>query len=121
MKKMLVVVAADGTVSETIAEMTAAEIAALPLSSPRPVPQSVSRFQMREALLETPSPDPRFPNALELVNAIMAARTDRASRAWLEATVYERASPTVAGLAEEFGWTDAQVDELFRRAENIRA
>ena len=92
-----------------------------PPPPPAPVPRSVSRFQMREALLETTSPDPRFSSALELVDTIMSARADRASRAWLEATVYERASPTVAELARQFGWTDTQVDDLFRRAEGIRA
>lgn len=86
-----------------------------------PVPQSVSRFQMQEALMDTPSPDPRFPNALELINAAMAPRTDRPARAWREAGTVSRASPTVAAFAAQFGWTEQMLDDLFIRAAAIEA
>lgn len=89
---------------------------------PVPVSMSVSRFQLREALLDTPSPDPSAAKtALEAVDAFMAKTSGRAQRAWLEAAAFTRKSPTVAQLAQEFGWSDAQVDDLFRRAEKIEA
>ncbi len=102
---------------EEIANMEAIYAVAARLN----VPQSVSRFQMMEALIDTPSPDPRFPDANALINARLEQIGGRPLRAWREASVFLRTSPLVLQLAQQFGWSEAQVDDLFVRAGNITA
>lgn len=79
------------------------------------VPDSVTRFQARAALLEA--------GLLPQVESLMAAPTVSpiARLAWLEAQEFKRTSPTVAGMAAVLGLTDAEIDQLFIVAQGIEA
>ena len=72
-----------------------------------PVPAKVTRFQAMAALLNA--------GLLDDVDAIMAEASTPAlyKLAWREATEFERASPTIAALADRLQLTPAQVDALF--------
>lgn len=76
---------------------------------------SVSPFQAKAAL--------QLAGLLESVEAFMAdPATDTIVRlAWQHASEYRRQSPTVLAMAEHFGWTDAQLDQLFVTASGIVA
>lgn len=71
------------------------------------VPAKVTRFQAMAALLQA--------GLLDDVDAIMAdASTPPLYKlAWREAAEFERASPTIAALADCLHLTDEQVDALF--------
>jgi hypothetical protein len=79
------------------------------------VPQSVTRFQAKAALLGA--------GLLEQVEAYMALHdTPMVTKlAWTDTQDFERASPTVAGLSALLGLTSEQVDELFVTASSISA
>lgn len=85
------------------------------VSPPPYVPQTVSRFQAKAALLSA-----------DLLNDVEAMMADPATPAvtklaWAEAVQFERNSPTVLGLAQALGLTDQQLDELFTAAAQINA
>lgn len=71
------------------------------------VPAKVTRFQAMAALLHV--------DRLGEVEAIMAAASTPPlyKLAWREAAEFERASPTIAAIAEQLQLTPAQVDALF--------
>jgi hypothetical protein len=94
---------------------TAEEIAAWELSRANQVPQRVTRFQAKAALLGA--------GLLEQVEVYMALPdTPMVTKlAWTETQDFERASPTVAGLAALLGLTAGQVDALFVTASGISA
>jgi hypothetical protein len=77
------------------------------------VPQVVSRFQAKAALLSE--------GLLDQVEAIIAdPATDAMTKlAWDEAVQFQRNSPTIATLAAALGLTDQQVDDLFIAAAQI--
>lgn len=79
------------------------------------VPQIVSRFQAKAALLNA--------GLLSQVEELVAhPDTDVLVKlAWAEATPFERNSPTVSWLASALGLTDQQVDDLFIAAAQINA
>jgi hypothetical protein len=77
------------------------------------VPESVTPFQAKAALLQT--------GLLENVNAALAGASPLARLAWAEATEFKRNSPTVVMLAGVLGLSDASLDELFRNASRITA
>lgn len=79
------------------------------------VPQVVSRFQARAALL--------LAGLLDDVEALMAApgTPALAKLAWADAQEFKRNSPTVQAMAAAIGLTDAQLDELFTTAAGIDA
>lgn len=83
------------------------------VAPPAPVPQSVSAYQARMALLAA--------GLLDDVEALMAdPQTDRAARiAWEYGTTVERSSPLISALAPSLGMTDEQIDDLFRAARSI--
>lgn len=89
---------------------------------PEPVPQIVSRFQARAAMLAAPATSADFPNLLAQINAAVDG-SDNAfvQLAWAEAVEWSRASPTVNALAEAVGVTSEQLDDLFRAAAGIAA
>ena len=76
---------------------------------------SVSPFQAKAAL--------QLAGMLEAVEAYMAdPATDPIVRlAWQHASEYKRQSPTVLAMAAHFGWTEAQLDQLFVTASGIVA
>lgn len=79
------------------------------------VPQIVSRFQAKAALLSA--------GLLSQVETLIAdPSTDIMTKlAWNEAIEFNRNSPTVLGLAKALGLTDEQVDALFVAAAQINA
>lgn len=80
-----------------------------------PVPASVSRFQARAALYQA--------GLLDDVEALMLSpAADPISRlAWMDATEFKRASPTILSLMPTLGLTDSQLDDMFRFAATIDA
>jgi hypothetical protein len=101
-----------GCVQITEQEADAIRAANIP---PPQVPQSVTRFQAKAALLGA--------GLLEQVEAYMAMPdTPMVTKlAWTDTQDFERASPTVAGLSALLGLTSEQVDELFITASGISA
>ena len=79
------------------------------------VPQIVSRFQAKAALLNA--------GLLDEVEAIVAdPATDAMTKlAWAEAIEFNRSSPTVLGLASALNLTSQQLDDLFIAAAQINA
>ena len=93
-----------------------------PPPAPLPVPQIVSRFQARVAMLASPATADGYGNLLEQIDAAVAASDNAFIRlAWAEAVEWNRASPTVNALASGLGMTDEQLDDLFRAAAGIVA
>jgi hypothetical protein len=87
-----------------------------------PVPQMVSRFQARAAMLAAPATADGYGNLLEQIDAAVAASDNAFIRlAWAEAVEWRRDSPTVNALASSLGVTDEQLDALFRAAAGISA
>lgn len=85
-----------------------------PPALPR-IPQSVTAFQAKGALLQDGS--------LPAVEAIMAAPTTPAllKLAWREALYFERDSPGILWLAAQLSWTSDRLDALFVTAFGIKA
>lgn len=77
------------------------------------VPQEVSRFQARAALM--------LAGHMPAVAAAIAAADPLAQLAWSDAQVFRRDSPTIAALATAIGMTAAQIDALFIQAAQIEA
>ena len=79
------------------------------------VPQSVTAFQAKAALLQA--------DLLDDVEAMMAdPATPRIVKlAWSEALTFERQSPTVVAMGSALGPTDAQLDALFVAGSQITA
>lgn len=85
-------------------------------SQPGPViPQSVTAFQAKAALLQA--------GLLDDVEALMASPdTPRIVKlAWVEALMFERQSPTVQSLGSALGLDDAALDALFVTGSGITA
>lgn len=89
----------------------------------QPVPESVSRFQARAALLGTPSLHEDFTNMLDEVEAFMAsAQVDPLARlAWTDALEFKRTSPTILAIAPLLDLSDDDLDQLFIAAAGIDA
>ena len=75
----------------------------------------VSPFQAKAAL--------QLAGLLETVETYMVnPATDPVVRlAWQHASEYRRQSPTVLAIADHFGWTTEQLDNLFVTASGIQA
>lgn len=86
-----------------------------PPPAPPVIPQSVSRFQARAALL--------LAGLLDDVEALMTAPDTPAlaKLAWADAQEFERQSPTIAALAGAVGLTEQDIDALFVTAAGIKA
>ena len=84
-----------------------------PPPAPTPVPQTVSPYQARIALLNA--------GLLDAVNALVAnpSTPRQAVIAWEYATVIERYSPFISSLAPALSLNDAQVDALFIAAAQV--
>lgn len=85
-----------------------------PLPPPVYVPQSVSIYQGKAAMLQL--------NLLDDVDAYMIRPSTPAltKLAWREATRFERSSAMIAQAKADLGWSDEQVDQLFILADTIR-
>ena len=83
-------------------------------TAPAPViPQVVSRFQAKAALLAA--------GLLDDVEAAMAQASPVAQLAWSEAIEFRRDSTTVAAMASQLSLTDENLDDLFVAAAQITA
>jgi hypothetical protein len=82
--------------------------------APIPVPATVTRYQARAALLEA--------GLLGQVDSFFAALpdSDMGKLAWNEAPTVRRDSEALAAGAHALGLTDAQIDALFLRADEIQ-
>jgi hypothetical protein len=98
--------------SELIA-IRAQQAAAAAAAEAAIVPDSVTPFQAKAALLQA--------GLLDAVLAAIAAAPRISQLAWAEATEFRRNSPTVLSLASTLGLTGAQLDDLFRAAKGIEA
>lgn len=79
-----------------------------------PIPQIVSRFQARAALLQAGLLD-------QVEQAVVAANDPFITLAWAETLEWRRDSPTLNALASGLGLTGEQIDDLFRTAATITA
>ena len=82
---------------------------------PPAIPQVVTRFQARVALVQA--------GHFDVINTYIATlpQTDVKRLAWEDAAECERASPTLNFLANMLGLTDTDVDALFILASSISA
>ena len=85
-----------------------------------PVPQTVSRFQGREAMWQTPHGEVSLFEAAEAVLADPATPA-MYRRAWDDLQEFRRDSEMLAAIAGMLGLTAAQIDALFILAASIRA
>ena len=99
-------------VDAMIAEMTPSAAPAPDLPPP-PIPQVVSRFQARAALM--------LSGHLAAVEAAVAQADPIVQLAWAEAVEWKRSSPTIIDLGDAIGLTPEQIDELFIQAAEIEA
>lgn len=87
--------------------------AAEPEPEPVFVPQVVSRFQARAALMQT--------GLLDEAEAAIAGADAVTKLAWAEALEFHRTSPTVNAMCAVLGLTEQQIDDLFVAAAQIEA
>lgn len=85
------------------------------VAPPPPIPQTVTRFQARVALVQA--------GHFDTIDTYIATlpKTDVKRLAWEDAAEWERASPTLNFLANMLGLTDTDVDDLFILASSISA
>lgn len=110
----LSVIAERDSLAAQVAELTA-EVARLtslipPPVDPNDVPATITRTQARLVLHRA--------GLLEKVLEVIASGGVEA-QIWYEANEWNRASPVLAGMAQALGFTDEQVDNLFRAAGTI--
>jgi hypothetical protein len=86
-----------------------------------PVPQSISSFQAKAAMLLTPGKVPPATLLDDVTAAVAAAVATNplAQLAFNEATTWNRTGSLVVGLSASLGLTAAQVDALFVMAAAI--
>ena len=85
------------------------EITEIPFTPvPRGVPQAVTPLQIRKAL--------RAVGRATAMKNFIDAQTEDLREAWEYADEIKRLDPIVAAAAAQFGFTQAQVDALFRDA-----
>lgn len=101
-----------GLVGITNADFAAAQAAIVAAATPK-VPQVVTPFQAKAALLQA--------GLLDTVKAAIASAPAITQLAWSDATEFTRDSPTIATMAGALGLTSAQVDALFVAASAIQA
>ena len=103
----------DGRVTGLLAnvepspENVEADIAS-PASPVAPVPQEVTRYQMRRALNAT--------GLRSTVEAAVSAADIDTRDGWESATVVRRDNPLISAMAAGLGLTSEQIDGLFRTA-----
>lgn len=91
-----------------------------PAPTPPPVPTSVTAFQVREVLRLTLMPDGM--TVLAAVEAFVEERrlsNPTLASAWAWIDPWERDGTYVKAFAGKFGFDDAALDDLFRRASEI--
>lgn len=99
---------ATGLVREHTPEELAAIAAELSVS---PVPTAVSAAQLKLALLGA--------DLLDNVDAFAAAQPREAQIRWEYSTEFRRDHPMLNAMADAYGLTAAEVDDLFRQAATL--
>ena len=95
-----------------------------PAEPPTPIPQSVSRWQGREAMLLTRYGNPA--DRVSVFDAVVELMSHAETpayyvRAWEELQDFERDSPTLIAIADELGLASDDLDALFLLAASLRA
>jgi hypothetical protein len=95
--------------------ITEDEAEALKFVPPPLIPQVVTRFQARVALVQA--------GYFDTIDTYITTlpKTDVKRLAWEDAVQWERASPTLNFLANMLGLTDTDMDDLFVSASSISA
>lgn len=107
----------------------------IPAPEPAPVPTSVSNFQARAIMRQVPMPDGRslfttvdttLRKAVEDTRDLGEFEPARVAadidwQAWEQANTYDRNGTMVSSLATRFAFDSDATDDLFRRADLIRA
>lgn len=57
---------------------------------------------------------------LDPIETIIASQSKGVQLAWQNANTVRRDSPTVAGLAQEMSYTESQLDDIFKQADQIQ-
>lgn len=101
--------------AEIITNIATGEVTYIEGAPPAPaVPQEVSRFQARAALMQA--------GLLAQADAVVAASGNALLQlAWTDAVSFKRNSPGIAQLAPALGLDDAALDQLFTTAAGIIA
>lgn len=86
---------------------------------PAPVPSQVYNFQARAVLMQMPGPGGG--SLFDAIDTAIAQAGGIEWQAWEYATVFDRASPLIAGLAAGFGLSTEDIDQLFITAAGISA
>ena len=81
------------------------------MRSRNPVPQQVTMRQARLALLSA--------GLLDDVEVVIAAAGREAQLEWEYAAAVDRSNPAVAAVQQQEALTDAQIDDLFRKAAKL--
>ncbi|HEY9270010.1 hypothetical protein [Achromobacter sp.] len=95
-----------------------------PVDPPAPIPQTVSRYQGREAMRLTPYGNPEDGVSLfDAAVALLALPETPAYyvRAWEELQSFEHDSPMLTAVADELGLTSEDLGALFLFAASLRA
>lgn len=95
-----------------------------PAEPPTPIPQSVSRWQGREAMLLTPYGSPADGVSLFDAAEALLHRPETPAyylRAWDELQAFEFDSPMLVAIADELGLTYQDRVALFLFADSLRA
>lgn len=93
---------------------------------PKLVPATITNFQARAALLQTPGPSPGS-NLFETVDAALRAGKDAddqgmfAWQAWEQANEFTRDGDLINSLGGSFGLSSDQLDDLFIAGSTITA
>lgn len=103
----------DGTAWQQIADADVPPLPEPPEPQPDPVPHSCTRRQGQRALLEAGKLDA----AEAAISAIPDAFEKRVAQVEYEAGTWERSNPFLIGMWSQLGGTDAELDDLFRRAQ----
>lgn len=107
----------------------------IPTPEPPPVPASVTNFQARAIMRQVPMPDGRslfttvdttLRKAVEDTRELGEFEPARVAadidwQAWEQANTYDRQGTLVSSLATRFDFDSDATDDLFRRADPIRA
>ena len=103
---------ADPASKTVIGQQTARAMTTDEFAAANPVPEMVTNYQARAALVQA--------NLFTQVDqGVRASGNQLAIQAWDYANNFYRSSPFIAALKSVAGQTDAQVDDLFRAATKI--
>ena len=95
-----------------------------PAEPPTPIPQSVSRWQGREAMRLTPYGSPEAGVSVFDAAVALLARPETPAyylRAWAELQDFEYDSPMLTAVADALGLSKSDRDSLFIFAASLRA